>query len=35
MKNAEDAAVLSSADGRARYASAVTRGVAAYLSSTS
>jgi N-acetylmuramoyl-L-alanine amidase len=34
MKNAEEAAVLTSADGRARYAAAVTRGIAAYLSST-
>jgi N-acetylmuramoyl-L-alanine amidase len=34
MKNADEAAVLTSADGRARYASAVTRGIAAYLSST-
>jgi N-acetylmuramoyl-L-alanine amidase len=33
MKNAEEAAVLTSADWRARYAAAVTRGIAAYLSS--
>ena len=31
MKNAADAAVLASADGRARYATAVTKGIAAYL----
>jgi N-acetylmuramoyl-L-alanine amidase len=34
MKHAEEAAVLTSADGRTRYAAAVTRGIAAYLSST-
>ncbi len=34
MKNAEEAAVLTSAEGRARYATAVTKGIAAYLSST-
>jgi len=34
MKNAADAEVLTSADGRARYAAAVTQGIAAYLSST-
>ena len=34
MKNAEEAAVLTSADGGARYATAVTKGIAAYLSST-
>ncbi len=34
MKNADDAAVLTSASGRASYAAAVTRGIAAYLSST-
>jgi N-acetylmuramoyl-L-alanine amidase len=34
MKNADDAAVLASADGRSRYAAAVTRGIAAYLSAT-
>jgi N-acetylmuramoyl-L-alanine amidase len=34
MKNSADAAVLTSADGRARYAAAVTQGIAAYLSST-
>ena len=34
MKNAEDAAVLSNAEGRAGYAAAVTRGIAAYLGST-
>ncbi|BBZ26906.1 N-acetylmuramoyl-L-alanine amidase [Mycolicibacterium madagascariense] len=34
MKNAEDAAILTSATGRASYASAVTRGIAAYLSAT-
>ena len=33
MKNAADAAVLASADGRARYAAAVTKGIAAYLGS--
>jgi N-acetylmuramoyl-L-alanine amidase len=32
MKNAGDAAVLASAEGRASYAAAVTRGIAAYLS---
>ncbi|WP_191498513.1 Rv3717 family N-acetylmuramoyl-L-alanine amidase [Mycobacterium simulans] len=31
MKNADDAAQMESADGRARYAGAVTRGIAAYL----
>ena len=31
MKNAEDAAVMESADGRARYAAAVTQGIVAYL----
>jgi N-acetylmuramoyl-L-alanine amidase len=34
MKNAEEAAVLTSAEGRVRYAAAVTRGIAAYLGST-
>ena len=34
MKNAQEAAVLTSADGRARYATAVTTGIAAYLNST-
>jgi N-acetylmuramoyl-L-alanine amidase len=34
MKSTEEAAVLTSADWRARYAAAVTRGTAAYLSST-
>ena len=34
MKNSEDSAVLTSADGRASYAAAVTRGIAAYLGST-
>ena len=33
MKNAADAAVLASADGRARYATAVTKGIAVYLGS--
>jgi N-acetylmuramoyl-L-alanine amidase len=33
MKNGEGAAVLTSAEWRARYAAAVTRGIAAYLSS--
>jgi N-acetylmuramoyl-L-alanine amidase len=33
MKNSADAAVLTSADGRGRYAAAVTQGIAAYLSS--
>ena len=33
MKNAEEAAVLSSAEGKARYAAAVTQGIAAYLGS--
>ena len=32
MKNPEEATVLTSADWRARYAAAVTRGIAAYLS---
>ncbi|WP_246398031.1 Rv3717 family N-acetylmuramoyl-L-alanine amidase [Mycobacterium vicinigordonae] len=31
MKNAEDAATMESADGRARYATAVTKGIVAYL----
>lgn len=31
MKNAEEAAVMESADGRARYAAAVTQGITAYL----
>ncbi|OBK27416.1 N-acetylmuramoyl-L-alanine amidase [Mycobacterium asiaticum] len=31
MKNAEDAALIESTDGRARYASAVTQGIVAYL----
>ena len=34
MRNASDAAVLASAEGRARYASAVAQGIAAYLGST-
>ncbi|MCV7226652.1 Rv3717 family N-acetylmuramoyl-L-alanine amidase [Mycolicibacterium komossense] len=34
MKNTEDAAVLSSVDGRRSYAAAVTRGIATYLAST-
>ncbi|OBH48353.1 N-acetylmuramoyl-L-alanine amidase [Mycobacterium mantenii] len=33
MKNADDAARMESADGRAKYASAVTQGVVAYLNS--
>ena len=33
MKNADDAARMESADGRARYAAAVTQGIVAYLSS--
>ena len=33
MKNVAEAAVLASADGRARYAAAVTQGIAAYLGS--
>ena len=33
MKNSADAAVLTSADGKARYAAAVTQGIAAYLTS--
>jgi len=33
MKNADDAAMLTSADGRARSAAAVTRGITTYLSS--
>jgi N-acetylmuramoyl-L-alanine amidase len=33
MKNADEAAVLTSADGRTRYAAAVTRGIVAYLGS--
>mgnify|MGYP003607680141 CR=1 FL=1 len=33
-RNADEAAVLTSADGRSRYAAAVTRGIAAYLSLT-
>ncbi|ORW14838.1 N-acetylmuramoyl-L-alanine amidase [Mycolicibacter nonchromogenicus] len=32
MRNAQDAALLESADGRAQYASAVTNGIVAYLS---
>lgn len=32
MRNADDAALLESADGRARYAQAVTNGIVAYLS---
>lgn len=32
MRNAEDAAALESADGRARYAAAVTDGIVRYLS---
>ena len=31
MKNADEAAQMVSADGRARYAAAVTRGITAYL----
>lgn len=31
MKNAEDAAQIESADGRAKYAAAVTQGIVAYL----
>jgi N-acetylmuramoyl-L-alanine amidase len=31
MKNTEDAAQIESADGRAKYASAVTQGIVAYL----
>lgn len=31
MRNAEDAAVMTSADGRARYAAAVTSGIVAFL----
>jgi N-acetylmuramoyl-L-alanine amidase len=34
MKNTAEAAVLASADGRSRYASAVTQGIATYLGST-
>jgi N-acetylmuramoyl-L-alanine amidase len=34
MKNPEEATVLTSAEGRARYAAAVTQGIAAYLSSS-
>jgi N-acetylmuramoyl-L-alanine amidase len=34
MKNPDDAAVLESPDGRARYAAAVVSGIAAYLSQT-
>jgi N-acetylmuramoyl-L-alanine amidase len=33
MKNADDAAQMESADGRARYAAAVTQGITAYLNS--
>lgn len=33
MKNTAEAAVLASAEGRSRYASAVTQGIAAYLGS--
>ena len=33
LENAEEAAVLTSTEGRARYAAAVTQGIAAYLSS--
>jgi N-acetylmuramoyl-L-alanine amidase len=32
MKNADEAAQMQSADGRARYAAAVTNGIKAYLS---
>lgn len=32
MRNAQDAALLESADGRAQYATAVTSGIVAYLS---
>ena len=35
MKNADDAARMESADGRARYAAAVTQGIVAYLNSKS
>jgi N-acetylmuramoyl-L-alanine amidase len=31
MKNADEAALMESADGRAKYAAAVTQGIAAYL----
>lgn len=34
MKNQDDAAILTSESGRASYAAAVTRGIAAYLTST-
>jgi N-acetylmuramoyl-L-alanine amidase len=34
MKNTAEAAVLASAEGRSRYAIAVTQGIAAYLGST-
>jgi N-acetylmuramoyl-L-alanine amidase len=34
MKNPDDAAILASAGGRAEYASAVTRGIASYLTAT-
>jgi N-acetylmuramoyl-L-alanine amidase len=33
MKNADDAALMESADGRARYAAAVTQGITAFLNS--
>jgi N-acetylmuramoyl-L-alanine amidase len=33
MRNADEAAQMTSADGRARYAAAVTRGIIAYLTS--
>jgi N-acetylmuramoyl-L-alanine amidase len=32
MKNADEAAAMESPDGRARYATAVTQGIVAYLS---
>ena len=34
VKNTAEAAVLASANGRSRYASAVTQGIATFLSST-
>jgi N-acetylmuramoyl-L-alanine amidase len=34
MKNAQEAVILTSGEWRARYAAAVTQGIAAYLSSS-
>jgi N-acetylmuramoyl-L-alanine amidase len=35
MKNADEAAQMESADGRAKYAAAVTSGITAYLNAKS